>query len=194
MDQSGSGVAHPHIIDRGDLKSRRRLFLEALITLAFWSGFVYLLIPVVTLILWMTGFWIGYAEIIGNKGLEVFVDILRRTGVIILCVTLLIIGWGYYNYLWFRVRGERRNSRTSICYEEDFCRLYHIDQALLQRAKSHPSVRVCYLGGTCEVALDAEAWASAGPATREFLPCAGTCEVTVIEPPKDSSSLEKLPV
>jgi poly-beta-1,6-N-acetyl-D-glucosamine biosynthesis protein PgaD len=151
MEESGSRDPHPKIIDRQDLKSRSRILLESLITLAFWTGFLYLLVPLVTLCLWVLGVKIAYTELIGAKGVAEFAQIIKSSGILIFFVTLIILGWTYYNYLWFRVRGERRNSRVMICYDEDFSALYHLDLQTLQTAKTQNRLVVTLTDGRLEV-------------------------------------------
>jgi biofilm PGA synthesis protein PgaD len=151
MEESGSRYPHPEIIDRQDLKSRSRILLESLITLAFWTGFLYLLVPLVTLCLWVFGVKIAYTELIGAKGVAELAKIIRSSGIIIFFVTLIILGWTYYNYLWFRVRGERRNSRVMICYDEDFSALYNLDLQTLQAAKTQNRLVVTLTDGRLEV-------------------------------------------
>ena len=65
MGKPGPRVTNPEIIDSWRLKSRTRILLESFLTLAFWSGFLYLLTPVVTLILWVFGVRIAYTELLG---------------------------------------------------------------------------------------------------------------------------------
>jgi poly-beta-1,6-N-acetyl-D-glucosamine biosynthesis protein PgaD len=135
MEKSRSRVAYPEIIDREDLKSSGRILLESLITMAFWTGFIYLLVPLVTLCLWVFGVRIAFTEILGDHGLAELARIIRSGGIAVLLITMMILGWSCYNYLLFRARGERRNSRVMICYDEDFSALYHLDLKTLQDAK-----------------------------------------------------------
>jgi poly-beta-1,6-N-acetyl-D-glucosamine biosynthesis protein PgaD len=141
MEKSGSRASNPEIIDSWRLKSRSRILLESFVTLAFWTGFLYLLIPMVTLLLWIFGFKIAYAELIGAEGLRELVRIIKDSGIIILIITLIIMAWGYYNYLLFRIRGDRRGSRVMICFDEDFANRYHLDLQTLRAAKEEP--RLC---------------------------------------------------
>ncbi len=183
MDEPGSGSSHPEIIDRRDIKSRWRIFFEGLLTLAFWSGFLYLLAPVATILLWYLGFKFGYAELVGAEGLKAFSLVLTRGGVLVLIITLLIIGWSYYNYMWFRIRGERRNSRASVCFEQDFCKLYNIDLEVLQKAKKEKSLRVYYMGDnffTVPCAPPPE------PPMPRMCPQVNGDEVVLFDPPKSA--------
>lgn len=141
MEKSGSRASKPEIIDNWRIKSRARILLESFVTLAFWTGFLYLLIPMVTLLLWIFGLKIAYTELIGAEGLMELVKIIKESGIIIFVITLIIMAWGYYNYLLFRLRGDRRGSRVQICFDEDFASRYHLDLQTLQAAKAEP--RLC---------------------------------------------------
>lgn len=151
MEKSGSRSSNPEIIDSWRLKSRSRIFLESLVTLAFWTGFLYLLIPMVTLLLWIFGFKIAYAELIGAEGLMELVKIIKDSGIIIFIITLMIMAWGYYNYLLFRIRGDRRGSRVMICFDEDFASRYHLDLQTLRAAKEEPRLSVTLADDRIEV-------------------------------------------
>ena len=151
MEKSGPWSTHPEIIDRQDLKSRGRTMLESFITLAFWTGFVYLLVPLVTLCLWVFGVQIAYTQLFGAEGLVQLVKIIKGGGLMVLFITLMILGWGYYNYLWFRIRGERRNKQVLICYDEDFSALYHLDLQTLQAAKEQSRLLVTLSDGCVAV-------------------------------------------
>jgi poly-beta-1,6-N-acetyl-D-glucosamine biosynthesis protein PgaD len=151
MEESGSRAAYPEIIDRQDLKSSSRMLLESFITVAFWTGYAYLLVPFVTLCLWLFGVHISYTEMIGDQGLAEFVRIIRSGGILVFFITIMILGWSCYNYLLFRFRGERRNSRVMICYDEDFSALYHLDLETLQEAKKQSRLVVSLYGGCIRV-------------------------------------------
>jgi biofilm PGA synthesis protein PgaD len=151
MEKSGSRATNPEIIDSWHLKSRSRILLESFITLAFWTAFLYLLVPVVTLGLWVFGVQIAYAELVGNRGIMELVKIIQGSGIIILIITFMLLGWSYYNYLLFRIRGERRNSQVRICYDEDFAAFYNCDVQTLQAAKEQPRLVVTLTDGRIAV-------------------------------------------
>jgi poly-beta-1,6-N-acetyl-D-glucosamine biosynthesis protein PgaD len=151
MEKSGPWSSHPEIIDRRDLKSLGRRILESFLTLAFWTGFVYLLVPLVTLCLWVFGVHISYTQLIGAQGLAQLLKIIKGGGLMVLFITMMILGWGYYNYLGFRIRGERRNKQVLICHDEDFSALYHLDLSILQAAKEQNHLLVSLTDGRVEV-------------------------------------------
>ncbi len=151
MEKSGSRNTNPEIIDDWRLKSRTRIFLESLLTLAFWTGFLYLLVPMVTFILWLFGVQIAYTELIGSQGYAALIKILKDSGLVVLVITLIILAWGYYNYFMFRLRGERRGSRVAICFDEDFSKLCRLDVETLKAAKEQTRLLVTLAGDHLEV-------------------------------------------
>jgi hypothetical protein len=62
------------------------------------------------------------------------------------------MAWGYYNYLLFRIRGDRRGSRVAICFDEDFANRYHLDLQTLRAAKEEP--RLCRNPGRRHIAVE----------------------------------------
>lgn len=167
MEEPGSRLANPEIIDNGRLKSRFRILLESLLTLTFWTGFLYLLTPLVTIILWAMGFQIAYSQLVGAEGLSVLIKLMAQVGILLFIVGIIIICWGYYNYLIFRIRGERRNSRVLICFDTDFSARYHIDLETLQAAKEEPRLVVTFTDDTLAIQSGAAPVSSLPP---ELLP------------------------
>ncbi|MEJ2672930.1 MAG: poly-beta-1,6-N-acetyl-D-glucosamine biosynthesis protein PgaD [Deltaproteobacteria bacterium] len=151
MEKSRPRSPHPEIIDRRDLKSISRKILEGFITLAFWAGFLYILVPLVTLCLWIFGVQIAYTQLIGAQAFMQLLKIMKGGGLTVLLITLLILGWGYYNYLCFRIRGERRIKQVLICFDEDFAARYHLDLPTLQTAKEQTRLLVTLAHGRVAV-------------------------------------------
>lgn len=151
MEKSGSGAPNPQVIDSWQLKSRTRIFLESIFTVAFWTGFIYLLIPIITLLLWFFGIRIAYAELIGAEGLKELIKLIKNSGFIIFVVSLLLLSWGYYNYFLFRLRGERRNTRVLICFDEDFAARCQLDPEDLRAAKAQSRLVVHLDGERLEI-------------------------------------------
>ncbi len=151
MEESGSRIANPEVIDNGRLKSHLRILVESLLTLTFWSGFLYLLTPWLTIIIWAMGFKLAYVELVGPEGIGNLFRLMGQIGVILFFVAVIIICWGYYNYLLFRIKGERRNTRVAICFDEDFSSRYHIDLQTLRAAKEQPRLVVTFFDNTLAI-------------------------------------------
>jgi poly-beta-1,6-N-acetyl-D-glucosamine biosynthesis protein PgaD len=151
MEKPGSRAANPEIIDSWRLKSRFRILLESFLTLAFWTGFLYLLTPLLTLLLWAFGVRIAYTELLGAQGFIELIKIFKSGFYTVVTVGVLIMGWGYYNYLMFRIKGERRNSQVKICFDQDFSARFQIDLQTLQAAKEQSCLSVTLTEGGMEV-------------------------------------------
>jgi len=127
MEKPGQGDPHPEIIVRDEVKSRLRVAVEGLLTVAFWVIYVYVLLPIFTLILWVFGVRTIYDEIFGLKGYMALIDILKNGGLITIAILAILAGWAYYNYRMFVYRGERRSSRVSISNDREISRLLSVD-------------------------------------------------------------------
>ena len=127
MEKPGQGDPHPEIIVRDEVKSRLRVAVEGLLTVAFWVLYIYVLLPIFTLILWVFGVRTIYDEIFGLKGYMALIDILKNGGLITIAILAILAGWAYYNYRMFVYRGERRSSRVSISNDREISRLLSVD-------------------------------------------------------------------
>jgi len=127
MEKSGQGNPHPEIIVRDEAKSRLRVAVEGLLTVAFWVLYVYVLLPIFTLVLWVFGVRTIYDEIFGLKGYMALIDILKNGGLITIAILAILAGWAFYNYRLFMSRGERRSSRVSISNDREISRLLSVD-------------------------------------------------------------------
>jgi len=59
--------------------------------------------------------------------------------------TIIVIGmlfWSYYNYLIVKIRGERRGSRVSVCFDKDMADFCKIDVNVLEKAKNYPRLSI----------------------------------------------------
>jgi len=59
-----------------------------------------------------------------------------------LIIVLLLIGWTYYNLLFVRIKGERRNSCSTITPNEDVALLLKLEVSQLEDLKNRPVVHV----------------------------------------------------
>lgn len=141
------------IIDKAELKTPWRYFLEESITLAFWAIWVYWIYPVLTVLLWVMGVRIIYTELFPTGGFAELISLLKQAGFIFLVIMAIILTWSYYNYLWFLRRGERRDKKVLICYDEDLAKFYKIDANLLREAKKYNQIEVDLRNKKIEIRL-----------------------------------------
>lgn len=97
------------IIDKPKLKSFLRKIAELSFTSLMWGVWLYLFLPLLNLILWLMGIRYFYIEVIELAGYKGLMNLLLKTGWVILGVFLILRLWGYYNY-WRFGKKERRKS------------------------------------------------------------------------------------
>jgi biofilm PGA synthesis protein PgaD len=142
MEKPGQGNPHPEIIVDDEAKSKLRVAVEGLLTVAFWVFYVYVLLPIFTLILWVFGVRTIYDEIFGLKGYLALIDILKDGGLITIAILAILVGWAFYNYRMFVHRGERRSSRVSITNDREIARLLSVDLDSLEGIRKLHRMRV----------------------------------------------------
>lgn len=142
MEKSGQGNPHPEIIVRDEAKSRLRVAVEALLTIAFWVFYIYVLLPIFTLILWVFGVRTIFDEVFGRKGYMALIDILKNGGLITAAILALLAGWAFYNYRLFLKRGDRRSSRVSISSDREIARLLNVDPDALEGFRMNHRLKI----------------------------------------------------
>jgi len=113
------------------VKSPLRKFVEDFITVVCWGLYLYLLLPLLTLVLWVFGVKTIYDQIIGAKGYEELVRLLQNGGITVLIIFLIVSGWTYYNYLWFLRRGERRGGQVKISSDVEMAGMLGTDSTAM---------------------------------------------------------------
>jgi len=116
--------------------------VEGLLTVAFWVFYIYVLLPIFTLILWAFGVRTVFDEIFGQKGYMALIDILKNGGLISAAILFILAGWAFYNYRLFVKRGDRRGSRVSISSDREISRLLDIDSAALDSVRRRHRLKV----------------------------------------------------
>lgn len=93
--------------------------------------------PIVTFILWAFGVKLLYHELIEQAGFYEFLKVIQGGGLAVLIIMLIFFIWSYYNYLIFRIRGERRNKQVLVAQDDELAKVYNIDPDFLRDAKNH---------------------------------------------------------
>jgi len=96
----------------------------------------------VTALLWFLGIKLFQSELIIKAGFEEFLGIVKTGGLLVLLITLLMLSWIYYNYLWFLKRGERRGSNAVIATDENLARIAGVDVNLMKEVKGKSRIEV----------------------------------------------------
>ncbi|MDD3580618.1 MAG: poly-beta-1,6-N-acetyl-D-glucosamine biosynthesis protein PgaD [Desulfobacca sp.] len=142
MAKSRPGYPYPEIIIRNDLKSYLRWFIESFITIVCWTAYVYILLPIFTLCLWLLGFQTLHHYLLGDQGYGELIHILKNGGMITVVIVFILIGWTYYNLSFVRIRGERRNSCSSITQNSEVAGLLKLEVSQVEDLKHHQVLHV----------------------------------------------------
>lgn len=101
-------MKNPLIIDRPDLQAWEQKAFFGALTAAFWVLWVFLWLPLVTLLGWV---FFGYQfqfHMINLGGYQGFMDLLKIYALIILFMNGALIAWAKYNHLRFRGIDRRK--------------------------------------------------------------------------------------
>jgi len=131
LEEFGQRTRTSLIIERpGHFLSARKL-TNHLVTLLWWSVWARFLLPLVTLVLWMSGSRRFSTQLLGSDGLNALLSRLPlyATVVGVLCGTLIV--WALINWLRFYHR-ERRKFFSAVGQEAS-ARAYGVDAKALAR-------------------------------------------------------------
>ena len=99
------------VIDRPELQTPMMRALYNALTVVMWSFYLYLLLPMATLVAWWVGFSAVYEEMVMRRGWEALVSLLGWYSVVILLIALAQVGWAVVNWARFRGKRDRRRVR-----------------------------------------------------------------------------------
>jgi len=160
MEESGQRAPYPEVINEKGLRTWRRVFLETLITLGFLGLILYLLAIFITFALWFFGFHLAYYEfyVVGFYEMQ---RLFANAITVSLFVVPLSFLWSYYNIFLIKIKGERRGSQVSICFDKDMANFFHIESDVLENIKNCPAISVSF--NQDDIFLKAiDLWASQG--------------------------------
>jgi poly-beta-1,6-N-acetyl-D-glucosamine biosynthesis protein PgaD len=141
MDEPRQRSSYPEIIDIKGLKTKKRVFIETVITLSFWGLILYLLAIFVTFILWLLGLRLVYYEIYVG-GFQEMRRLFENALSITTVVVLVLLFWSYYNLVLFKIKGERRVRQALISFDKDMAKFFKIEPEMLEKMKSCPRINL----------------------------------------------------
>ena len=106
------------IIDRPDLQSKSKRALFGVLTAGLWTFYLYLLLPLASLLAWWLGFVVVYEEMVMRRGWEKLLELIGVYGAIVLAMGLVQVGWALTNWLRFYGRRDRRRERPPLMSPE----------------------------------------------------------------------------
>ncbi len=121
---------HPEIIYRPDLQPRGQKTLFGAITMGAWAVWVYLFLPLLSLLAWAMGFDIFGRYMLQAEGPGYLIT-LTGYAVVVAIAALIILGWSRYQY--WRFAGRDRRQSSSRVTDSMTCERFHISPADLKR-------------------------------------------------------------
>jgi biofilm PGA synthesis protein PgaD len=113
----------------------RRLAYRA-VTLLFWMGWIYLWIPLITLLGWLGGIALFREQIMVQQGWQSFLDNLPAYGLVVVMMSGALLSWALTNWFRFANREARKGvSHVSIKQQAEQLRVNENDLALWQKQK-----------------------------------------------------------
>jgi len=103
---------NPLIINRPELQSTGQRVIYPVITFIFWILWIYIWLPLLSLIAWGFGVQLFYDEMILENGAEVFFKLAGNYAMIIILMTAVLLSWAQYNWVRFRKKERRRVAKT----------------------------------------------------------------------------------
>jgi len=126
----------PPLEDNAKLRSTVRSATELSFTTLMWALWIYLFMPLISLVLWIVGLPYIYQKLFQEEVLHQLLDLLSRMGWVVLIAFLLLRGWGVYNYLIFGKHNRRK--RSAVVTAEELGRHFNVtaeDVHILQQSK-----------------------------------------------------------
>ena len=147
--------------------------LLALLTVLFWGVWLYLVLPLVSLLLWAFGVRF-LAEQIRQGGYEGLVGSLITYGVVLLVLVSLLALWITWNVVRYGGSHDRRTVKRAEVPDWVVRGKFHVDESLLSVLRAERLVRVDFEGDNVVMIADARPRAvspvsPASPASPEIL-------------------------
>ena len=95
-----------------------RVGAELMITALFWGIWVYFILPIVSLMLWLAGFYIFTEQMVMLGGYQSFLDRLFEYGLVILGMMVLILIWINWNKQYYGNSNKRSRPPEPVTRNE----------------------------------------------------------------------------
>lgn len=106
------------IIDRPELQSKGKRAIFGVLTAGLWSFYLYLLLPLASLLAWWLGFAVVYEEMVMRSGWQALLELIGVYSVIVLAMGMVQVGWALINWLRFYGRRDRRREPPPVVSPE----------------------------------------------------------------------------
>lgn len=124
---------HPDIIRRPELQPKGQRTLFRVITAGAWGVWIYLLLPLISLLAWLFGLDYARHYLLNADEVDMYGTLLVY-GAIIAAAALIIVTWSKYNGI--RYRGGNRREAFPPVTPEMQCERFQVDRATLDMLHS----------------------------------------------------------
>lgn len=121
------------IIERPDLQTLWQKYSYGFFTALAWTIWLYLWLPLVSLIAWFFGVQVFYEHMILLGGYRGFLQLLTLYSTAVLCIAVVLIVWALSNQ--FRFRGKERREPIPPATKEETARFFKISVDAVARAQ-----------------------------------------------------------
>lgn len=130
------------IIERPDLQTLWQKYSYGFFTALAWTIWLYLWLPLVSLIAWLFGVRVFYEHMILLGGYRGFLQLLTLYTMAVLFIAAVLIVWALSNQL--RFRGKERREPIQPATNEDVARFFNISADAVAQAQRAGRVVIAF--------------------------------------------------
>ncbi len=119
------------IIDHPEWQTPKQRYVIGMVTLGFWMVWIYLWIPLLSLLAWVFGFQVFERHMIELKGYQGLFDLLGVYAIVVFLLGGSLLAWAGYNIR--RYGGENRRSVKPVVTLEEQARTSNVASSDLER-------------------------------------------------------------
>lgn len=132
----------PLIIEREDLQTKAQRLGWFSLTFIFWALYVYLWLPVITLIVWWLGYKTTEYQMLDMGGLKSLGNVINFYLFVILLLSVLLIGWARMEFVRFKDKRQRKGQ--PLVTPQEMANFLNIDTALLTQLHSQKRLTILF--------------------------------------------------
>ena len=147
MGQPGQGTSNLNslIISRPSLQTLRQRVTSTVLKFVFWALWIYLWLPLVTLIAWLLGIDLVHIHMVKLAGFGGLIGVLQEYLITIGLVGAVLACWALYNYLRFRDKTRRKSLKPVTNF--DLQKSFQVNERVLADAQKSRFVAVRFNEG-----------------------------------------------
>jgi len=134
-----------YVIENPNLKTTLHRIAEFTITMIAWLIWIYLIMPLLTALLWLVGIRLVIIEHISRRGIVGLLSVIGNYLFAIIGIWLVLQAWNFYSSL--RFRGKERRKSAKPVTDDELARFFDVEVDALRAAKHSRRVDMAIEGG-----------------------------------------------